>query len=274
MGNYQGTTLIEMIELNNKGELKEVAEIPQSNFIAKKGIVIKNESDTTGISYKEGIYKNYYFQVGGDWNLGMFSPMATIILAKKLGLGSWMSFIDKFGVPAVFVITDRMDTTRRDELFEMMTNYRSNHFGILMGNERIESPDNNNGTAYNSFDALSIRCDEYISKYILGGSGLTDQKAFVGSATIQETLLKLRQSVDKLLFKFYFNEEIKPRLITLSSVYAPLNNLTFEYDESETLSLKEIIDALVKLSPYYEFDIAELVKLTGLPLTTLKDLKF
>ena len=270
--NFQGTTLLEMLDINDKGELRKITEIPQSNFIAPEGIILKDEWDTKGGAYKEGKLKNYYLQIGGDWNLGMLSVLATIVLAKKLGIGSWLSFIEKFGVPPIFAITDRMDTTRRDELFDMLVNFRMNHFAVLQGNEKIEVPNNYSIDAYNSFDALAKRCDDYMSKYIQGGAGLTDQKAYVGTAEVQERLLKLRTQVDKLIFQFYFNEEIKPRLVDLSSVYSPLANLTLEYDESETLSLKDILDALKSLSQYYEFDINELIKITGLPFTGLRNI--
>ncbi len=274
--NFQGTTLMGMIDLfedgDLKGELKEVFEVPQSNFLANKGIIIENEWDTEGTSYKDGAYKNYYIQFGGDWSLGMFSVLATIVLAKKLGIGSWLSFIEKFGVPPIFAITDRSDTVRRDELFDMLTNFRMNHFAVLQGNEKIEVPNNYAVDAYNSFDALAKRCDDYMSKYIQGGAGLTDQKAYVGAAEAQEKLLALRTKVDKLMWKFYFNTEIKPRLVAMSSVYSALANLSLEYDESETLTMKEILESVKSLSQYYEFDIAELVKLTGLPITGIKNL--
>lgn len=271
LSTYEGTKLIELFDLNEKGEIKEVNEIPQSNFIAKDGIIIKEEWDQVGVSYKEGAYKDYYIQIGNDWNLGMLSQMAMVILAKKLGLGSWMSYIDKFGIPPIFAITNRMDTGRRDELFEMLENFRSNHFAVLQGQETITIPNNYSVDAYNSFDALTNRCNSEMSKRILGGTGISDEKSFVGAAEVHERLLKLRNQVDKLMFKFYFNEEIKPRLIKLSSVYAPFLNLTLEYDEKETLSLKEIVAAIKDLSQYYEFDVDELVKITGLPITAIKE---
>ena len=53
--------------------------------------------------------------------------------------------------------------------------------------------------------------------------------------------------------------------------YAPLEKYnTYEYDESETLSMKEILEAVKSLSQYFEFDINELVKITGLPITKLR----
>lgn len=267
---FEGTTLIEMFKVNDRNEVKEVSEIPQSNFIAHKGIVINEEWDDNGVSYKEGAYNNYYVQIGGDYSLGLFVQIGIIIIAKKLGFGSWLSYIDKFGVPPVFAITERMDTSRRNELFEMLENFRMNHFAVLQGNEKIEIPNNYNVDAYNSFLALNKYADELISKRMLGGTGTTDEKSFVGSAEIHERILLFRNKVDKLLFKFYFNEEIKPRLVKLSSVYAPLENLTFEFDDKETLTLKDLLDVVKSLSQYYEFDIDELVKITGLPITQVK----
>jgi hypothetical protein len=146
-----------------------------------------------------------------------------------------------------------------------------NHFAVLQGTEKIEVPNNYNVDAYNSFETLISKvANNEMSKRILGGSGISDEKSFVGSAEVQERLLKYRHQVDKLIFKFYFNEEIKPRLVKLSSVYKPLENLTFEFDETESLSLKDILNAVKELSAYYNFDIDELVKITGLPITSLK----
>jgi hypothetical protein len=271
MHQFEGTKLIEMFKLNEKGELSEVSEIPQSNFLPQKGIVIREEYDDEGVSYRDGAYKDFYVQVGGDWNLGMLSQVAMIVLAKKLGLGSWLSYIEKYGVPPIFAITERMDSGRRDELFEMLENFRMNHFAVLQGQEKIEIPNNYNVDAYQSFKSLlKDVADNEISKRFLGGSGITDEKSFVGSAEVQERLLKYRHQVDKLYFKFYMNEEYIPRLVKLSSVYAPLANLYFEFDETETLTLKQIIEAIKELSQYYVFDAEEVARITGLPILEVK----
>lgn len=269
---FEGTKLLELFELNDKGELKEVTEVPQSNFIPSEGIVLKNEYDQGGVSYKRGVYKDYYVQIGGDYNLGLLNRVAIIVIAKKLGLGSWMSYIEKYGVPPIFAITNRMDTNRRDELFEMLENFRMNHFAVLQGDEKIETPQGYNVDAHNTFKSLMEDvANKEISKYLNGGTGTTDEKSFVGSAEVHERLLKLRHQVDKLVFRFYFNEEIKPRLVKLSPVYAPLENLAFEWDESENLTVDEIIKAIQGLSAYYEFDIEELERITGLPFIGIKN---
>lgn len=268
---FQGTTLIEMFDLDENGELIRVNEIPQSNFIPQKGVVIKEEYDDNGVSYRDGRYKDFYIQIGSDWELGMLNQLAMIVLAKKLGIGSWMNFIEKFGVPPLFAITDRMDTGRRDELFEMLENFRMNHFAVLNGNEKIEMPNNYNVDGYQSFKSLiSDVCNTEISKRVLGGTATTDEKSFVGSAEVQERVAQDRHEADKLLFKYYFNSHIRQRLSKLSSVYSGFANHTLVWDNQETLDIEKYIDGVQKLSSHYEFDIEEVRSRTGLPITGMK----
>lgn len=268
---FNGTTLIEMFDTDENGELIRINEIPQSNFIAQKGIIVKEEWDDNGTSYREGTYKDYYLQIGNDWELGMLNQLAMIVLAKKLGLGSWMSYIEKFGVPPLFAITERMDSGRRDELFDMLQNFRMNHFAVLQGNEKIEVPNNYNVDAYQSFKSLiNDVCNQEISKRVLGGTAMVDEKSFVGSAEIQERVAQDRHEADKLLFKYYFNTHIRQRLAKLSSVYSEFATYTLVWDNQETLDINGYIDAVQKLSSAFDFDIEEVRNRTGLPIIGTK----
>ncbi|MFQ8784576.1 MAG: hypothetical protein ACLR89_19105 [Bacteroides uniformis] len=65
-----------------------------SNYIPQQQIIIREESDQTGWSYKDGALEPYYVQFGNPWSLGMLNELAVIILAKKLGLGAWMNYIE------------------------------------------------------------------------------------------------------------------------------------------------------------------------------------
>lgn len=269
---FQGTSLIEMFDTDENGELVRVTEIPQSNFIPQRGVIIKEEYDDKGVSYTDGIYKDYYLQIGGDWELGMLNELAMIVLAKKLGLGSWMSYIEKFGVPTIFAITDRMDDARRDELFEMLRGFRMNHFGVLQGNEKIEVPNNYNVDAYQSFKTLSEVCNNEMSKRVLGGTAMVEEKSFVGAAQVQERVAQDRYEADKLLFKYYFNTFIRQRLAKISSVYADFATHTFVWDNQETLSIDKYIDSVAKLAASFEFDVDEIRARTGLPIVGVKSI--
>ncbi len=270
---FQGTTLIELFDVDENGELICINEIPQSNFIPQKGLIINEEWDDIGTSYHEGTYKDYYVQIGNDWDLGMLNQLAMVILAKKLGIGSWMSYIEKFGVPPLFAITQRMDTGRRDELFEMLQSFRMNHFAVLQGDEKIEVPNNYNVDAYKSFSALSDVCNKELSKRVLGGTAMVDEKSFVGAAEVQERVAQDRHEADKLLFKHFFNTHIRQRLAKLSSVYADFATHTLVWDNQETLDITSYIEAVEKLSTNFEFDVEEIRSRTGLPITGMRSLE-
>lgn len=273
MSKFQGTTLIELFNTDENGELTEVTEIGQAYFNPLKGIVLKEAGDTTGTPYKEGNLANFYIQVGKDYNdLGQYALAAPIILAKKLGLGSWLDFIEKYGVPPLFITTEREDDTRLNELFEMATNFKRNAFMVGRGNEKFEVPNISQNNNAEVFDTLIKRADNEISKRFLGGTGLTDEKGFVGSVEVQFELASYRFQSDKLLVKHIINKKLIPLLVRLSPAYAPLKDLRFEWDDEEPLTAEKFCKMVETLGVYYDFDPEQVETITGLKIVGIKSL--
>ena len=270
MSQFEGTKLIEFFEVTPEGELALIDEIPQTHFNPQLGIIQKNEGDTTGWNYRDGAFTNQYLQVGRDNELGLLARMAPIVLAKKLGLGAMQDYVDKFGVPPIFVTTDREDDNRLKELFAAAGNFKKNHFMVGRGQEKFEIG-NIGGQGVAPHEKLIDLCNTEISKRILGGSGVVDEKAFVGAAEIQFRLAKDRFETDKLLFKYIFNAHIRPILINLSPVYKDLANYNFEWDNTESLSQKEIIDTIEKFGSLYDIDPEYITKVTGIPILGIKE---
>lgn len=266
MSRFQGRTLIELFEVNELGELETVDEIPQSHFNVSKKIITKEDGDTDGWAYIDSIFENYYIQVGKDYDLGMLNQMAPAVLAKKLGMGAWQDYVDKFGVPPLFITTDRMDTNRLKELFEAGQNFKRNNFMVGQGNEKFEIGTTGGVSSSDTFDLLVDRINSEIAKRIIGGSGLSDEKAFVGSSEIQFKLAKDRFESDKLFVKNIVNSKVFPRLVKLSPVYAPLANHYFDWDAQEMMTKKEIADLAVLLGQVYEVDPEWVEQQTGVPI--------
>lgn len=262
----QGVSLADISHLDDNLEISHVEEVPMSNYIPQQMIIVKEESDKTGWSYKDGALEPYYVQFGNAWALGMLNELAVIILAKKLGLGSWMNYIEKYGIPPVFVTSDRQDKKRLDELFEMMQDFRNNFFAVLSGNEKVEYGKEAGGNTTNAFLPLEERCDNQISKRLLGQTGTTENGAWEGTAEVHERVEKSRHEYDKMIFQFYFNYIIIPKLVKISPVYKPLERLKLKWDDTESLSITEYIEAINKLAYTFEFDHEEVAKKTGLPI--------
>src|SRR5690606_12362897 len=134
--------------------------------------------------------------------------LAPIVLAKKLSLGAFLDYIESYGVPSLSIITDREDQERLNQLADAARNFRKNNWLVGRGNEKVEIHQASDGSA--PFNAMFTLANAEISKRVLGGSGLTDEKAFVGSAEIQYRLAKDRFDSDKPFFTYIFNSEIKP----------------------------------------------------------------
>lgn len=267
--NYRGRRLLELYELNSDNELATVTEIEQPFFNAKKGIILKNPGDTTGWSYRDPIFADYYVQIGKDNNLGMLTKMAPIVLAKKLGMGSWLDFIDKYGVPPLFITTDREDDSRLNQLWAAAQKFKSNNFMVGRGQEKFEVGDVG-ASSIDPIEKLCDRADNMMSKRVLGGTGLTDEKSFVGSVGIQYKIAIDRFESDRLFWKYFFNTELRPRLIKLSPVYAALKDFKLEYDDTERLSQKEKTELIISLSGSYDIDPDYITQETGIPIIGAK----
>jgi len=265
---FQGTTLLELFDLTEDGELAGVNEIPQAHFIPQKGLIIKEVGDINGWAYKEGVFADYYVQIGKDRDLGILERLAPMILAKKLGFGAWMDYIDKYGTPPLFITTDREDIKRLNELAAAASNFKRNSFMVGRGQEKFEVGDTHAGNSKDTFDVFIERVNDEISKRILGGAGLIDEKAYVGSAEIQFKLAEARFNADRLFFKYIFNSQIKPHLIALSPVYKAFGNHYFEWDNSEQLTAEKITDLVQKLSfAGFKIDPDFIEQQTGIKIT-------
>ena len=274
MAQLQGNLLVALGDkLNPKTmEIEEIYEIPQSNYVAQSGVIVEKPYDTSGTSYREGGMETYYYQFGKDWDLGLLNVLAIPIFAKKLGFGSWISYIDQFGVPFMFVVTERFDEKRRDELFDMMNEMRSGRYAVLQGQERIDFGKEASSSTTNAFEPFMERCHSIITRLILGQTGTTNNEAYEGTSKVHEKVEKYRHEADKLLFMYAFNKDIIPRLIKISPVYSVLEGCKLEWDNHETLTLKEYIDAIKNLAYTFDFDPKEVAEMTGLPIVAIKEI--
>lgn len=274
MSQLQGTLLVDLTQKINPQtmEIEEIGEVPQCNYIAQAGAILERPSDNQGVSYRTGGMETYYYQFGKDWDLGMLNVLAMPIYAKKLGFGSWMNYIDLYGIPWMFVITNRLDATRRDELYEMMEDMRSARFGVLSGQESADFGKEASGNTTNAFEPFMERCHRIITRLILGQTGTTNNEAYEGTAKVHEQVEKYRHEADKLLFQYIFNQEIIPRLVKISPVYKVLEGCRLEWDDHETMTLKEYVEAIKNLAYTFDFDPEKVAEMTGLPIVAVKQM--
>ena len=268
---FCGTKVIEIYDLEEDGQVARITEIPMQYVNPVKGIIAKEIGDEKGWKYKEPPYRKYFLQIGENFDLGMLADIAPIPLAKKFTTGTWMDYIEKYGISPRWVITPYGDTNRQKELATMMEEMVSAHYAILQGDEKIEIADLKQADAFKVFNEFIERANSEMSKRVLGATGTVDEKAFVGGAKVHQEVANDRHESDKLFAKNIINKYLFPMLIELSPVYAALKDHFFDWDDFNEMEQETMIDKAVSLSQYYTLDIAYLSEKTGIPILGIKD---
>jgi hypothetical protein len=274
MAKFRGTTVVELWDLNPETmELANVNFIEQENLIPDKGLIVKENGDEKGYSYKEDPLKPYYIQIGKNKDLGILKDVAPDALTKKFAKASWAEFVEKYGIPPRWVTTDSYSESRENELADMMANMVSNHWAVLKGNEKIEVMNSSGASSYEIFDKLIDRMNSEMTKRILGQDGTTDAnaKGTYGSLRVMQDVSDDRHAADKTDVKDVINSELIWRLQLISPVYGVLKNYTFDWDDSKEQTTAELVDLISKLSAAgFQPDIAFVTDKTGIPITGMK----
>lgn len=274
MAKFRGTTVVELWDLDPLTmQLANVNFIEQENIIPDKGLIVKENGDEKGYSYKEDPLKPYYIQIGKNKDLGILKDVAPDALTKKFTKASWAEFVEKYGIPPRWVTTDSYSESRENELADMMANMVSNHWAVLKGNEKIEVMNSTGASSYEIFDKLIDRMNSEMTKRILGQDGTTDAnaKGTYGSLKVMQDVSDDRHNADKTDIKDVINSELIWRLQLISPVYSQLKNYTFDWDDSKEMTAAELVDMVGKLSTAgFEVDTKFITDKTGIPIVGLK----
>jgi phage gp29-like protein len=118
------------------------------------------------------------------------------------------------------------------------------------------------------FDEMISRINSEISKRILGQTMTTEDGSSNAQAQVHENVANDRHESDKLFIQYIINEHLLPRLLKLSSFYAPLTNLKFDWDVTEEMEKGVMIDKAVALTNAgFQLDYTILADKTGMPIT-------
>lgn len=208
---YYGYSLVQFEDIVNN-TFKDVSLIPRQYVKPEFHIVVSDTSALTGTDYLEMPYANWAIGVGNKCDLGLLAKVAPLFIWKKGAMGAWAEFSEKFGTPIRIGRTDKTDAQTVNKMEDMLRNMATSAWGLFGTEDMIELIETNKSDAHQVFDMLVQRCNSEISKLILNQTGTTDEKSYVGSAEVQERILKNVGYNDQFMFENVCNTQLVPMM--------------------------------------------------------------
>jgi phage gp29-like protein len=237
---YYGHSLIQFDSVVDNA-FKSVELVPREYVKPEFHIVTNTYADLSGTDYLEAPYNNWCIGVGKPRDLGLYMKAAPLVIWKKNALGAWSEFVEIFGSPIRIGKTDVRDEETRANMESMLKNMGVASYGVFDTGDLIELVESNRSDAFQVFDMMIQRCNSEISKLILGQTGTLDEKAYVGSAEVQERVLKNVAYNDEFFIEGVLNYQLVP-MMTRLGIFPEGVKITVKAEDDLTLIEQSKID--------------------------------
>ena len=201
-----------LIELSFENGMLSPILIPRKHVVPQKGIIIKNQSDTNGFTYREYPYSNYLLEVGEIDSLGLLMKAAQYVIYKRGGFGDWAQYCELFGMPFRVAKYDGYDDKTRSDLEGALKAAGSAAYIVIPKEADLTFIQNNTQGSAILYDMLVDSCNKELSKLILGQTMTTEASGAYAQAKIHLEVEMEIHYADKLFVKNILNEKLIPLL--------------------------------------------------------------
>lgn len=259
---FYGHSLIQFDNLIND-QFIGVDLVPRQYVKPELNLITPNTSEMKGKSYLEDPYKDWLIGVGSKRDLGLLMKITPLVLWKKQALTSWAEYVSTYGIPSRLGKTDVRDTKTRNLMVSMLRDMGSSGFAVVDKEDEVTIMNPSNASGQDMFDKLIERCNSEISKLVLGQTGTTDEKSFVGSAKVHEKIMHQYNESDERLLMNVLNNQLIDLLNKHGLGFEGLL-IKIEEDNDLTVDQKFLIDS--KLMEFYDIDPKYILETYGTPV--------
>ncbi|CAB4126813.1 Protein of unknown function DUF935 [uncultured Caudovirales phage] len=266
---YYGYSVIQFGDLTDKG-FSSSTLIPRQYVKPEFHLVTETYSGFSGNDWREEPYKWWCIGVGDEKDLGLLKQASIYAIYKKNALGAWAEFCEVFGVPIRLGKTDITDPVTRQNMENFLKNMGVSSYAVVGKNDLIEIVESNRADAFQVFDQMINRCNTENSKLILGSTGLMDEKAHVGAASVHNEVSLRFQERDEHLLENCVNTQLIP-ILEYHGIIP--KGLTFEISDVEDIDLTERakVDIALLNSGKYTIPADYILETYGTPVVEVKD---
>lgn len=245
---FTGSALVEFI--TDKSGIPAIKLIPKANVIPNTGVLLLDETSTSGIDYRNAReYGNWLIEVGDVEDLGLLNKAVPHVLFKRFAQSCWSELCEIYGIPPRVLKTNTQDANMLSRGESMMRDMGAATWFIIDETESFEFAKgaDTNGDVYANLISL---CNNEISLLISGAVIGQDTKN--GNESKEkvsvEQLMKLADG-DKRLVEATMNSVVLPAMFKIGILP---DGLTFAFDPQEDTS--ELFERTKGLLQYYEVD--------------------
>ena len=198
------------------GQFQKVNLLPREHYRPEDDRFLKTVHEFDGIPMDT--IRDLGFKVltlGSKTDLGLLALASFLVIEKTFTWSDWSVRNEKFGMPFVFMNTEATSKKELTERENMLANFGSNSYGIGTSNDQVkffEAASNGHGhLTYKDFIDMK---DKSIERLINGQTATSNDKAFVGSAEVQERTKGEYTKARLKKIQSMINDQLIPFLIT------------------------------------------------------------
>lgn len=230
----------------------EMQVVPREYVCPEFMVVSQYQGGCDGVDILDPRYQAWNMFVGDRFDLGYLSKVCAHAIWKKSSIGNWSEYNSKFGIPMRIGKTATSDDVLLTNMEEALKNAGESFWAVIDKDDSIDFLDAEKSGAFDVFDKMIERMNSEISKLILGQTGTTDEKSFVGSAQIH---YNVRQDIIESDARFIENVVNGSLIPWLNKHHGYSITGTFKFNFSQSMTMQEQADLVVKMMPYVKFDM-------------------
>jgi len=269
---FYGSSLIKINDIKDS-MVTSIDLIKRELHNPKKREILPSYASMNGESIDSKSMKNWYVQIcdKSDVNyLGIFNKIAPHFLMLKDSHLTLSDYLRKLGVPPVVIKTNMTSEEHINNCMDALQNFKNSSSMVLDSQDEIELVEATNTSSADVFEVSDTIYTNNITSAILGSSSMGDEKSFVGSAEISESIANMISIADMKWVEYWFNKEFLPRLVNLGLTMLEGVELKISRDkkqDEQDLFLKtiELMKAGIMPDPKW------VEEMFGIPLATIQN---
>ena len=183
--------------------------IPRKHIRPKEKMIVRQQYDTTGISYEND---SMIIQWGDDNDLGLLLKIAPYVIYKRGGFGDWAQFVELFGMPQRIGKYNSMDEQSRRLLIQAFEEAGAAPYLVIPKESEVEQTTlsgSTNGALYNDFRNA---CNEEILITVLGQTMTTQDGASLSQSKVHMEVQEKKHRSDRRFVIRMLNKYLVPLL--------------------------------------------------------------